>query len=491
MTAPALPRAAPEARITAKPTLSVYVAFVCTVASLGGFLFGYDSIVISGALPLLKAEFHLTAATEGLFVSASLLGCMMSAPFAGAICDRSGRRAVLLAAAILTLVATIACTMATSVGMLLAARWMCGLGVGAASMVCPLYISELAPEQSRGRLVSLYQFSITLGICVSLCSNAAVAAVVRHHTAPYGVGFWHHVLTDETWRVMIATQALPSAVFLALCLWLPETPRWLTKVGRGSEALAVLRRYVSAADASHTVAAILENMKEGSEERAASYRTLLERRFRRPLAIALFLGAASELSGITVVFYYGPAILNDAGFGLGGALNGFVIIGAVNMLATIIALWLIDRVGRRPLLFVGTAGAILCLCVIGACLGGATRGEKLLIVAICCYVAFYAFSIGPVKFAVSSEIFPNAVRGRAVAVFIFVVFAAGALVNQLFPLARDSFGVNASFYVFALILVPQLLFVWRVMPETAGRTLEQIEHAWRAHGRSQAEGQVR
>jgi sugar porter (SP) family MFS transporter len=452
----------------------VYLTFICSVAGMGGFLFGFDSIVISGTIPQLKSDFQLSAAAEGFYVSASLLGCMVAAPIAGVISDRWGRRNLLFAAAFLTSFATLLCAMAQSAQTLIIARLVCGLGVGSASMVCPLYIAEVSPQALRGRLVTIYQFAITIGICISLFSNAALNALASQ-LPPGGEDSWKGLFQAQTWRFMIGSQLLPSASFLILCLFIPESPRWLYRAGRQRAAFDVLKK-INSLEAANTIYVDLEDSlrRERVHLAEAPYRLLWER-YRKPMLMALFLGVVSELSGITVVFYYGPTILHDAGFELGGALSGFAAIGLVNMVTTVIALWLIDRIGRRPLLLVGTIGAIVCLIAIGICFTGLHSASNVAVLAICGFVAFYAFSIGPIKFVVASELFPTALRAKAVATFIFAVFTSGALVNQLFPLVRDHWGVPASFYCFAAILVPQVLFAWAFLPETAGQTLEHLD----------------
>jgi SP family arabinose:H+ symporter-like MFS transporter len=469
----------PEASVTASPNSArhtTYLIFICIVAGMGGFLFGFDSIVISGALPDLKRQFALSSGTEGLFVSASLIGCMLASPFAGIVSDRWGRRNLLFAAALLTSFATLICAAAHRTDALIGSRLICGLGVGSASMVCPLYITEVSPQAMRGRLVTIYQFAITIGICISLLSNSLIERLAMHAYPP---GIWLSFAHNEAWRLMIGSQLIPSVAFLILSLFIPESPRWLIRVGRDAKAFDVLAKINSRQAAASTFDEVREAARrERLELGATRYRHIWSAPYRKPLLMALFLGVVSEFSGITVVFYYGPAILHAQGYELGGALNGFVVIGMVNMLTTVIALWLVDRVGRRPLLLVGTMGAMVCLIAISACLAQVHSSGGLIVTAICGFVAFYAFSIGPIKFIVAAEIFPTALRARAVATFIFAVFAAGAIVNQLFPLARDAWGVPAAFLVFAMILLPQVVFAWRFMPETAGRTLEQLAELW-------------
>jgi MFS transporter, SP family, arabinose:H+ symporter len=448
----------------------INLIIVCAVAAAGGFLFGFDQIIISGTVEAVREQFGLSAAMEGFFVSAALIGAMLGAGAAGWLADWFGRRVNLLLAGALTLVSALVSSAAADPTLLSLARLAGGMGIGVASMICPLYIAELAPVHLRGRLVTLFQFAITLGILLALMVNASLAANVDQvrrviHAA------WVSAGQVELWRLMLATQILPSALFLLACLGLPESPRWLALRQRRDEALAVYVRFMSSAQAEAAL----------SEVKAAPARTLnmLFGGYRRALVIALVLAFMSEASGITVVFYYGPTILTQAGFTFGGALSGIVSIGVVNMLATLIALWLIDRVGRRPLLLAGTCGAVLTLAWIASALGGGPT--PLLVALICTFVIFFAFGIGPIKFVVASELFPTSVRGSAVAIVTVAVWATGALVNQLFPIVREAWGPGASFLIFAGILALQLPFALLVMPETAGRSIEALEVSAR-HG---------
>lgn len=429
---------------------------VSGAAATGGFLFGFDQIVISGTVDAVRARFMLSAAEEGFFVSSALIGAMIGAAAAGRLSDSLGRQWSLVLAGLLTLVAAFMAAAAPGPAVLSSARLLGGLGIGIASMVCPLYIAELAPAAVRGRLVTLFQFAITLGILVALVSNAWLAA--HEGALRDGLG-----LESELWRWMLATQALPASLFLALCAGLPESPRWLMQRGESDRAARVLERFIPSTEACAELAEIHRAAPRGALRRILSGH-------RRALFVALSLAVFSEMSGITVVFYYGPTILTEAGFGFGGALSGIVSIGLVNMLATLIALWLIDHAGRRRLLLAGTIGGVACLLAIALTMA---RGEQgLLVPLICGFVVFFAFGIGPIKFVMASELFPTAVRGTGAALVTVAVWATGALVNQLFPLIRDAWGASASFAAFGAVLALQIPFVIRFLPETAGRSIE-------------------
>lgn len=454
----------------------LYLTFVSIVSALGGLLFGFDTVVISGTLTPLKSQFTLSPAMEGWLVSSALLGCAIGAAIAGTLSDRFGRKLILLASGWLFVLCSVGCAFAWNIEVLIWARWIGGVGVGLASMVSPLYISEVSSPRLRGRMVTLFQFAITIGICLALLSNAWLHHLSSLHTGTRGAGVYHWMVVEQVWRGMFGMELIPSALFALLCFVIPETPRWLTKVGRTREALTILTRVGGPQVAEQELAEIQEAVREES----GSITQLLAPGLRKALFVALFLAVVSELSGITVVFYYGPGILEKAGFSMGAALGGFVSIGLVNVLFTLIALWLMDSAGRRPLLFIGTAGAFLALAMIGILFQTGHTESMLLVGMMCLFVACFAFSMGPIKWVVMSEIFPTRIRGRAMAIATLAVWITDGIYNQLFPMVRESLGVPGSFFIFAGVLVPQFFFVWKVMPETKGRTLEEIERSWKA-----------
>jgi sugar porter (SP) family MFS transporter len=451
-----------------------YLSFVCIVSALGGLLFGFDTYVVSGARGLVVKQFQLGAAMEGWFVASATLGCVIGAAIAGTISDRYGRKKVLILSGILFVVSVWGCCIAKATAVLIAARWIGGLGVGVSSMVSPLYISEISPPRIRGRMVTLFQFAITIGICLALFSNAGLQAVSEKYAGSESTGFWHYIVVQEVWRGMFGAEFVPAMLFLLLCLIIPESPRWLTKVGRLSEA----RKTIATVSGSAVADREIEEIKNVIAYEAGSVMQLFRPGLRKALFVALFLAIVSELSGITIVFLYGPGILEDAGFSLGGALGGFVPIGVVNVVFTIIAIWLMDKAGRRPLLFLGNLGCCISLFTIGI-LFSTNRTEGIILVfMICLFVACFAFSMGPIKWVVMSEIFPTRIRGRAVAIATLAVWGTDFIYNQFYPIVESKIGVDNSFFIFAAVLIPQFFFVWKIMPETKGRTLEEIEQSW-------------
>jgi SP family arabinose:H+ symporter-like MFS transporter len=455
----------------------LYLTFISAVSSLGGLLFGFDTVVISGTLTPLRAQFMLSPALEGWLVSSGLLACAIGAGMAGMLCDRFGRKPVLLVAGWLFVLCSLLRPLARSLDILIWSRLIGGAGVGLASMVSPLYISEVSLPRLRGRMVTLFQFAITIGICLALVSNAWLHHLAVHGAGIQSWGFYRWMVVDQVWRAMFGMELFPSLLFTLLCFVIPETPRWLVKAGHPERALETLCKIGGRASGEEEMREIQEAQEAVARE-TSSITKLFEPGLRRALFVALFLAVVSELSGITVVLYYGPGILEKAGFSFGEALGGFASIGFVNVVFTVIAIWLMDSVGRRPLLFIGNAGAFLALASIGILFQAGYTGGPLLVGMMCLFVACFAFSMGPIKWVVMSEIFPTRIRGRAVAIVTLAVWVTDAVYNQMFPLVRNSLGMAGSFFIFATVLVPQFFFIWKVMPETKGRSLEQIERSW-------------
>ena len=454
-----------------KPHLP-FLVFICIASALGGLLWGFDAIVISGTISSVKLQFALSPAMEGFFVSSGLLGAVFGSGLSGWLSDKFGRSRNLLLAAVLMLLSAIGSAWATNIELLVFARWLGGLGVGISAMVCPLYISEISPTHLRGRLVTMFQFAITLGIMIALFNNYFLhqwAASVAE-TAAEG-SFMQWFVADETWRAMFASELVPGLFFLVLAALLPESPRWLVKVGRHEQAGKVLSRiFRNGAEQE------LETIKQTVAKESATKKNFLDvfsQKYRKPLIIAMLLAAFAQFSGINVVFYYGTSMLESAGLKADGALSGMAVIGFCNMIFTTIAMAFVDKVGRRKLLQFGTIGAIACLAGIGASFN--SGANTMLIVLMCAFVAFFAFSLGPIKFIFASEIFPTNIRSHAMAIVILTMWATDTIVGQFTPSLREAVGPAVTFFIFAAILVPQIFMVWKWMPETAGRSLEEIE----------------
>ena len=468
-----------------------YLALVCLVASLGGLLFGFDTAVISGTIVRVKEQFQLTELMEGWFASSALVGCILGAVTTGFLGDRLGRKALLMASAVLFLVSGIASAVPPDFGALILARMVCGLGVGTASVVAPMYISEFAPSKWRGRLVACYQLSIVVGILLAYLSNWCILRYALGHEAIAGGShFLNWIFVSEYWRGMLGAEVLPATLFLMLLLLVPESPRWLVGARREAAGLRVLARISGAGEARIEFDAI----KSGLHLQERSILNLPPG-LRLALLVGVMLSVFGQLSGVNIVVYYGPKILAAAGYHDAGALLGQAGFGLINLLATLVALAVIDRWGRRPLLIGGMAMVTISLVVIGALFlygvpdassqareGGAIVVSRIvglsIGVTICFYVACIALSICAVIWVLTPEIFPNYIRSRAVAIATFANWSTNAFSASVFPWYVARFGMHMFFFTTAGICLGATLFFWRYVPETKGRSLEDIEQMW-------------
>lgn len=451
-----------------------YLWFVSIVAAFGGLLFGYDAVVVSGTNSQVVEQFGFTPRQLGFYVSCVLWGCMVGSGIAGWVSDNLGRKKTLMAAAVMIFISAAWCAVSGSVHQLIAARLLGGVGIGAATMVCPLYISEISPEKYRGRMVTLFQLTITIGIVLCVFANWGIFTYAENHRQSGLDGLMYRITVEQNWRMMFLAEAFPGLLFLATAFFIPESPRWLVKKNRKPEALKILSR-VNPEQRAREVADEIEEAI--AEERSLRFTDLFTRKLRKPLILAILVCFFAEACGVSVVFYYGPQIFESAGFGLGGSLGGFGTIAIVNFIATLFALKFVDSSGRKKLLVTGVTGAIFAHILIGLLFFNGSTGW-LIVVAINLFVAFFAAAIGPVKFVIVSEIFPNRVRGKAIALSTVTIWATSASVAQLFPVMQASMPTGMIFLAFALELAIYLVIIRRIMPETKGRTIEEIERSW-------------
>lgn len=449
-------------------TRLLYLSGLSFVASLGGFLFGFDTAVVSGTLSFLVRQYALDDLTLGWVVSSALLGSVMGAAIAGALSDAYGRKKVLLLSAALFVASALGCAFAHHATHLVLARLVGGLGIGIAAMLAPLYIAEISPPNLRGRMVACYQFAITLGILLAYISNAWIGELSLEASTRGGsstTAWW--IL--EAWRGMFGVGIVPATAFFGLLLWVPESPRWLVKAGRIDAASVVLRRLGTTAEAERE----LREIRSDVDGDAVKFSELFQPGRRKILVVALGLAILSQLSGINAVIYYGPTILEKAGLHIGKALGGQVLLGFVNMGFTLLAMWKVDTLGRRPLLWTGTAGIVTCLIAMGWLFAtGQTQGATL-IVFICGFLACFAFSLGPIPWILMSELFPTRVRGRAMSLATVSLFLSTAAVAQTFPWLISHIGVAFTFWSYAALVLP-VFIIWKIMPETGGRSLEEL-----------------
>jgi len=449
-----------------------YLIFVCLVSALGGFLFGFDTAVISGTVGLVKHQFSLSALQEGWFVASALLGCIIGVAFAGIIADRFGRRLTLFLAAVLFAVSAAGCAVASEQIVLIVYRLIGGLGVGVASMVAPLYIAEISIPQYRGRMVTLYQFAITIGILAAYYSNALLLSISQTFSSDNSLLQW--IMVSEVWRGMFGAELIPALLFFGLLFFIPQSPRWLTAKGSPDAAKQVLARVTNEATAEREVAEIQGTLAQET----GSMRQLLQPGLRRALFLGVSIAVLSQLTGINVIIYYGPRIFAEAGFKVGESLDSQVIIGMMNVIATLLALWKIDHFGRKPLLLTGIIGMMISLTCIGIFFLTNSHNNVVLVGCILLYVTFFAFSFGCVTWTLVAEIYPTHIRGRAMSIATLSLWCGTFIIGQAFPWLLESLGGSGVFLLFACICVPAILIAWKLLPETKGKTLEEIERFW-------------
>jgi SP family arabinose:H+ symporter-like MFS transporter len=442
-----------------------FVVFVTAVTAIGGFLFGYDTAVINGSNSYLRLHMNLDSAQEGAAGASAILGCIPGAMFAGFLSDRFGRKKLLFLCALLYAVSGVLSALPRTFEQFLAARFISGLGIGASSLVCPVFIAEIAPEKWRGRLGSLFQLGIVSGIFITLFINKVIQGM--------GDEAWN---TTIGWRWMLGMEAVPALVFIVLLFAVPESPRWLTQKGREEEARGILEKVGGTKHAQRELSAIRAAMNE-EEGRFAE---LFTRTYFRPLLIAMLLMVFSQFCGINAIIYYSTKIFASAGAVKNVAFTSSVWIGLVNLLFTFVAIALVDKAGRKPLLLVGTAVQTVALGLVGWMFHIQQNGVALLI-CIVGFIAAFAMAMGPMAWLICSEIFPNKVRGRAMSVATFVIWTSCYIVAQTFPILNDSpaIGPATTFWIYGSVSLLSFVFVWLMLPETKGRTLEDIERSWK------------
>jgi sugar porter (SP) family MFS transporter len=435
----------------------LYVIAVTLVAAIGGLIFGFDTAIVAGATRYMKEQFSLNSLQEGWAVSVVLIGCMFGAGLAGPISDRIGRRRFMLISAVLFFVSAVGCAVPRTITEFVIFRFIGGLGIGSAAVLSPLYISEIAPARIRGALVSVNQMAIVTGILLAYFVNWVFA----------GFG-------PSNWRWMYAMGAIPSVLFFLLLLRVPESPRWLVKNGREDEAGAVLARVDTAEAAAKEIRDIKDTLTLGE----GSIRELFRPALRRPLLIAIVLAVFQQVTGINAILYYAPRIFEGAGFARMSAIGQSTIVGLVNMLFTVVAIVLADRVGRRPLLLIATGGMGVSLVLLGAAFRFPVLPASALLLIILLYIAFFASAMGPLVWVVMAEIFPIKVRGSAMGLATLVLWLADFAVTLTFPVISDKFHPSTAFWLYAAMCALDLVFIWFFLPETKGKSLEEIERNW-------------
>lgn len=432
-----------------------FVYMVSAVAALGGLLFGFDTAVIAGAIGFMKAQFTLNDVQTGFVASCVLIGCASGAALAGVLADRFGRKKVLILSALFFALSAVGAAVPRTITEFILARYIGGLGIGIASMLSPLYIAEVAPARIRGSLVSLNQFAIISGILIAYLIDWLCAKYLG---------------PTVSWRWMFGAGALPAFGFLAALLTVPESPRWLAKQGRTAEALGILARVGGRA---HAEAEMREIVDTASPD-AGSLADLFGPGLRRALLIGVALAIFQQITGINTILYYAPEIFKSAGFDTSNALLSSIYVGFINALFTVFAIALVDRLGRKLLLMIGAAGMGVSIALVAYAFKAKLTGGVLLAFVLA-YVASFALTLGPVVWVVISEIFPTRIRGRGMSAATVILWGSCYVVSQTFPMLVERIKEPATFTIYSVICFIMIVFVAAVVPETKGKTLEEIE----------------
>ena len=461
-----------------------YVIFMAVVAAIGGILFGYDTAVISGTTEMVRSQFGLTDMTEGWYVGCALIGSIAGVLVAGTLSDYLGRKLTMLISAALFSISAIGCAVCGSFDGLVAYRIIGGVGIGIVSIVSPIYISEVSPAKIRGTLVSLYQLAVTVGFLLAYLANWVLDANIDSSLTlrmtegtlnASDITLWQQIMHTEAWRGMLGSETLPALLFFLIIFFIPESPKWLIVKGRLQKASAVLGKIYSTPEDIDAEIAVTRNSLGEDKGRWSDL-------LKPGIIIAVIAGSAiailGQFMGVNAVLYYGPKIFSEAGFD--NPMFSTVLVGVVNCLTTVLAVFIIDRVGRKLLIYWGVSGMILCLLAIGIYFNWGSSlglGNGFMLTFFLAYVFCTAISICAVVFVLLSEMYPNSVRGRAMSIAGFALWIGTYLIGQLTPVLLG-WSQGGTFFIFAAMCVPYMLIMWRVIPETTGKTLEEIENFW-------------
>jgi SP family arabinose:H+ symporter-like MFS transporter len=435
--------------------MKLYVLLISVVASLGGLLFGFDTAVISGTINFIQPYFGLSEAGLGWTVSSLLFGCTVGVFLAGKAGDHYGRKKVLMAAALFFIISAVGSASAHSLSFFVISRVLGGIAVGVASILSPMYIAELAPAKSRGTLVSLNQLAIVIGIQVAFFSNYLLVNT-----------------GDNNWRWMLLVMAAPAILLFFSMFLVPESPRWLVAWGRNDDAFKVLIKTSGKESASFELKEIEETLKK---QEVSTFRELLAPKVKPLLFIGIILAVFQQITGINTIMYYAPKIFADVGQSNDSALLQTILIGSTNLVFTLVAMVLIDRFGRKLLIIIGSTGMMLMLTGLSILYFSSQTSGVLVLVFILGYIAFFAASLGPALWVVATELFPNRLRSKGMSIAIVALWIACSIVSISFPVMLERLSGGITFLIFALICLANLLYVLKYVPETKGKTLEELE----------------
>lgn len=448
------------------------------MAALGGFLFGYDTAVISGTIGQVTRQFELDVLEQGWYVGCALIGSILGVGVAGILSDRFGRKKVMLLAASLFTVSALGCAISQGITELIVYRIVGGAGIGMVSIISPMYISEVALSQYRGSLVSLYQLAITVGFLGAYLVNFQLLAwsATISDDSPIWVTW---IFKDEVWRAMLGMEFVPAIIFFGAIFFIPESPRWLLVHSRETQARVVFSRiYQTTSEIQLRIDDVYASIKN---TKGQDWKVIFQPLIRRPILIGVAIAILGQFMGVNAVLYYGPTIFEQAGLTSGDALFYQVWVGLVNVLTTVIALFIIDRVGRKSLVYFGVTGMILSLICIGIYfIQGESWGLSSiwLLLLFLGYIFFTAISISAVIFVLLSEMYPNKIRGVAMSIAGLSLWVGTYLIGQLTPWLLENLSPAGTFFLFALMCLPYMYIIWKMIPETAGKTLEEIERFW-------------
>ncbi|NDV81680.1 sugar porter family MFS transporter [Bacteroides sp. 51] len=455
-----------------------YLVFLSVVAALGGFLFGYDTAVISGTISQVTQLFSLDTIQQGWYVGCALIGSITGVACAGVLGDKLGRKYTMIISAILFTASALGCAVCSDFSQLVAYRIIGGVGIGIVSIISPLYISEMSVAQYRGRLVSLYQLAVTVGFLGAYLVNYQLLG-----WAESGPGFGNEwldkIFVSEVWRGMLGMETLPALLFFIIIFFIPESPRWLILQKKETRAQKILQSiYTSTTE---VIAQINETKSVIQSDTKSDWSLLLKPGIRKAVIIGSAIAILGQFMGVNAVLYYGPSIFENAGLSGGDSLFYQVLVGLVNMLTTVLALVIIDKVGRKKLVYYGVSGMIVTLLLIG---GYFIWGESLgisnlfLLTFFLLYIFCCAVSICAVVWVLLSEMYPTRVRGLAMSIAGFSLWIGTYLIGQLTPWMLQNLTPAGTFFLFAVMCIPYILIVWKMIPETTGKSLEEIERYW-------------
>ena len=452
-----------------------YVIFMAAVAAIGGILFGYDTAVISGTTAIVKNQFTLTDMMEGWYVGCALIGSIAGVLVAGSLSDYLGRKLTMLISAALFSISAIGCAVCGSFDSLVAYRIIGGVGIGIVSIVSPIYISEVSPAKIRGTLVSLYQLAVTVGFLLAYLMNWMIDSNIDPSISG-DVTLWQKIMHTEAWRGMLGSETVPTLLFFFIIFFIPESPKWLIVNGKINKASLVLSKiYATDEEVKEEINVTNASLKG---ETKGKWSDLL----KPGILLAVITGSAiailGQFMGVNAVLYYGPKIFADAGFD--NPMFSTVLVGVVNCVTTILAVFIIDRVGRKQLIYWGVSGMIICLVAIGIYFAWGAQiglGNGFMLTFFLAYVFCCAISISAIVFVLLSEMYPNSVRGRAMSIAGFALWIGTYLIGQLTPVLLG-WSQAGTFFIFAFMCLPYMLIMWKVVPETTGKTLEEIETYW-------------